>query len=39
MGVHLPLGWFIGYVLVATVAGVAALIRALSRLTAGLAPV
>ncbi|HEY8247110.1 MAG TPA: hypothetical protein VIG38_07495 [Hyphomicrobium sp.] len=38
-GFTLPLGWFIGYVLVATVAGVAALIRALSRLTAGLAPV
>ena len=35
----LPLGWFIAYAAVATVIGVAAIIYALSRLTAGLAPV
>ena len=39
LGITLPLGWFIGGVVVATVIGVAAIIHALSRLTAGLAPV
>ena len=39
LGITLPLGWFIGYAAVATVIGVAAIIYALSRLTAGLAPV
>jgi hypothetical protein len=38
LGITLPLGWFIGGVAVATVIGVAAIIRALARLTAGLAP-
>jgi hypothetical protein len=37
-GITLPLGWFIGYVAVATVIGVGAVIYALSRLTEGLAP-
>ena len=39
LGITLPLGWFIGGVVVATVIGVAAIIQALARLTAGLAPV
>ena len=39
LGFTLPLSWFIGYVVVATVIGVAAIIHSLSRLTAGLAPV
>jgi hypothetical protein len=38
MGVTIPLGWFIGYVAVATVIGVGAVIYVLSRLTEGLAP-
>ncbi len=38
MGVTIPLGWFIGYALVATVIGVGAIIHALSRLTERLAP-
>ena len=38
MGMTIPLGWFIAYALVATVIGVGAIINALSRLTAGLAP-
>ena len=36
LGITLPLSWFIGYVVVATVIGVAAIIKSLSRLTAGL---
>jgi hypothetical protein len=39
LGITLPLGWFIGGVVVATVIGVAAIVRALARLTVGLAPV
>jgi hypothetical protein len=39
LGITLPLGWFIGGVVVATVVGVAAIIRAVARLTVGLAPV
>jgi hypothetical protein len=38
MGMTIPLGWFIGYVVVATVIGVGAVIYALSRLTEGLEP-
>jgi len=39
LGITLPLGWFIGGVLVATVIGVGAIIYSLSRLAAGLEPV
>jgi len=38
LGFTLPLGWFIGYAIIALVIGVAAIIHFLSRLTVGLEP-
>ena len=38
LGITLPLGWFIGYAIVALVIGVVAIVHCLSRLTVGLEP-
>jgi hypothetical protein len=38
LGFTLPLGWFLGYAIIALVIGIAAIIHFLSRLTVGLEP-
>jgi hypothetical protein len=38
LGFTLPLGWFIGYAIIALIIGVAVIIHFLSRLTVGLEP-